>query len=137
MQPRESRGPECYGRSVPIGSRWLAVAVAAALALVGVPRPVPAGTASMAEQLEGEDAECRFLIFLCRQANVATKLVERVPPGDGTELLAIKRNREARLRMRDATEAARVIAAKHPADEQPWCLEDQECAFLKDDAGKR
>jgi len=135
MQHVDAGRPEWYVSDVTTGPRWLALV--AALVLLAAARQASASAASVAKRLEGEEEECRFLMFLCKEANQAMERQASTPPHDSTELLTFKQSQEVRLRTRDAVEAARIIAAKHPPDEQPWCLGDEECAFLKDALGKR
>jgi hypothetical protein len=103
--------------------------VLAALVLLLGATQARAGAASIARALEDEEAECTFLLFLCRQANRTSEQVALTPDAGATETLAFKRQEELRLRMDDLREAARVIRRKHGRQE-PWCFDDPECADL-------
>ena len=93
-------------------------------------RPAAAGTAEFARHVQGEKAECDFLLFLCREANRAIDQAAATP---GTaDVIGFKNANLADLHVRDALEAADVISGKHPPDKQPWCLAAPECGFLKD-----
>ena len=92
--------------------------------------PARADTASVAAHLEGEKAECDFLLGLCRAANRAAQFARDTPLTPQTDVLATRHARDAELRAQDALEAGRVLKDKHP-DKRLACFDDPECAFVK------
>jgi hypothetical protein len=73
-----------------------------------------AGTAEFAQRVQGEKAECDFLLFLCGEANRAIDQAASTP---GTaDVIGFKNANLADMHVRDAVEAADVIARKHPPD---------------------
>ena len=92
--------------------------------------PAHADTASVAARLEGEKAECDFLLTLCRLANRSAKFSRDTPITPQTEILATHHAREAELRAADALEAGRVLKDKH-GGKPLACFDDPECAFVK------
>ena len=103
----------------------------AALALgLAFAAPARADTASVAARLEGEKAECDFLLTLCRLANRAAKFARDTPLTAQTDVLATRHAREAEMRTADALEAGRVLKDKH-GGKKLKCFDDPECAFVK------
>src|SRR5262245_48946730 len=85
---------------------------ALALGLV-LAAPVRADTASVAARLEGEKAECDFLLNLCRVANRAARFAHDTPHAPETEILTTRQAHDVELHTRDALEAGRVLRDKH------------------------
>ena len=107
----------------------LAALLLATVAIVTVPI-ASGGTREVVEKLQGEKAECDFLLFLCREAN---RSIDQAASTPGTaDVIGFKNANRANLHVRDAVEAADAIAAKHPPGKQPWCLGAPQCSFLKD-----
>jgi len=102
---------------------------ALALGLV-LAAPARADTASVVAHLEGEKAECDFLLGLCRAANRAAKFARDTPITSRTDVLATRHAREAELRAEDALEAGRALKDKH-GGKPLECFDDPECAFVK------
>jgi len=98
-----------------------------ALLLLAPAGPAPSPTADVAERLEGEQAECSFLIGLCRQVNLARDAAVSTPPS--ADVLATRSAAMLDLRVRDAVDAARVIERKHDG-KRPACFQDPRCRFL-------
>jgi hypothetical protein len=84
----------------------------------------------VAAHLEGEKAECDFLLNLCRAANRAVQFSRDTPLTPRTEVLATRHEREAEMHVQDAVEAGRVLRDKHPGKRLP-CFDDPDCAFVK------
>ena len=102
---------------------------ALALGLV-LAAPARADTASVAARLEGEKAECDFLLGLCRAANRAVRFARDTPLTPATDVLATRHARDAELRVRDAVEAGRALKKKH-GGKRLACFDDPECDFVK------
>src|SRR2546428_6621138 len=102
---------------------------ALALGLV-LAAPARADTASVVAHLEGEKAECDFLLGLCRAANRAAKFARDTPITSRTDVLATRHAREAQLRAEDALEAGRGPKGKHRGQPLP-SFHDPQCAFPK------
>ena len=109
-----------------MAQRWL---VALALGLVLAAPAWPDAT-NVAAHLDGEKAECDFLLTLCRLANRAAKFSRDTPLTAQTEVLATRHAGEAELRAADALEAGRVLKDKH-GGKPLACFDDPECAFVK------
>ncbi|HJQ85208.1 MAG TPA: hypothetical protein VKA21_14080 [Candidatus Binatia bacterium] len=88
-----------------------ALVVLLALAVASPVAAAESGAALIAARLEGEEAECSYLLFLCKLAHGARDRQANTPAG--AEMLAFKRDREAELSVQDAVAAARVIRTKH------------------------
>jgi hypothetical protein len=102
---------------------------ALALGLV-LAAPARADTASVAARLEGEKAECDFLLTLCRAADRAARFARDTPLTPETDVLATRHARDAELRLQDALEAGRVLRDKH-GGKRLACFDDPVCAFVK------
>ena len=101
--------------------------MALALALAA---PAWADTASVAARLDGEKAECDFLLGLCRAASRAARFARDTPVAPHTEVLTTRRARETELRAADALEFGRALKDKH-GGKKLKCFDDPECAFVK------
>ena len=71
-----------------------------------------AGTAEVAAALQGEAAECRYLLGLCKRADKITDMAIARTPGVTTAM--------AQLTLNDLYEAAPVIRSKH--GKMPKCF---------------
>lgn len=105
--------------------RWLL-----ALALLILALPVRADTASVVAHLQGEQAECDFLLGLCRAANRAERFSADTPLSSRTDVLATRHAHEAEMHVEDALEAGRAIKAKH-GGRKLRCFDDPECRFVR------
>ena len=85
------------------------------------------GAADVAARLQGEAAECRFLLNLCQQATDAQRRALLTPPS--ADMLSTRAALEANLRVQDAVDAARVIEQKH-GGKAPACFQSPEYGFL-------
>jgi hypothetical protein len=108
-----------------MAQRWLV-----ALALLTLAPPALADTASVVAHLQGEQAECDFLLGLCRAANRAERFSADTPLTSRTDVLATRRAHEAELHVEDALEAARAIKDKH-GGRKLRCFDDPECGFVR------
>ena len=92
--------------------------------------PARADTASVVAHLEGEKAECDFLLGLCRTANREAQFARDTPITSRTEVLATRHALKARMSAKDALEAGRALKDKH-GGKPVECFDDPECAFVK------
>ncbi len=99
------------------------------IGLCGFSSIVRADPATVAAAIQGEDAECRYLVSLCRDADTANTEAKNTSPATAGVDVAMRRLREALAKSQDAIEAAKVIRAKDGKD--PKCLSEPECAFIK------
>ncbi len=105
--------------------RWLL-----ALVLLTLAAPAWADTASVVAHLDGEQAECDFLLGLCRAANRAAHFAADTPLTARTDVLATRHAQDADMRAEDALEAGQAIKEKH-AGRKPKCFDDPACAFVR------
>jgi hypothetical protein len=101
-----------------------------ALAFLALAPGARADTASVVAHLQGEQAECDFLLGLCRAANRAERFSADTPLSSRTDVLATRHAREAELHTEDALEAGRAIKDKH-GGRKLWCFDDPECRFVR------
>jgi hypothetical protein len=106
-------------------NRWLPV-----LALLTLPVTAWAGTASVVANLKTEEAECSFLVGLCRTANRGAGYAAGTPRTSRTEVLATRNTMKADMQARDAIEAGEAIKAKH-GGKKLKCFDDPECEFVR------
>src|SRR5947208_17135686 len=93
---------------------------ALALGLV-LAAPARADTASVVAHLEGEKAECDFLLGLCRAANRAAQFARDTPITSRTDVLATRHARAAAPRAQDALGAGRARRHNHRG-QPPGCF---------------
>jgi hypothetical protein len=98
-----------------------------ALLLLAPAGPAPSPTADVAERLQGKQAECSFLVGLCKQVNLARDAAVSTPPS--ANVLATRSSVKLDMTVRDAVDAARVIERKHDG-KRPACFQDPRCRFL-------
>ena len=99
-----------------------------ALALLTLPLAARAGTAEVVANLKSEQAECSFLVGLCKTANRGALYAAGTPRTSRTEVLATRNTMKADMQVRDAIEAGEAIKAKHGGRKLP-CFDDPECEF--------
>jgi hypothetical protein len=110
-------------------ARTLLVALLALLAWTAVPEAGTRGAHILAEDLETEEDECRFVLMLCDLANNA---IDRAGGTPGTRTaLSFKHDAEVALRLEDIDDAVRVIRKKHGGKNLP-CFKDDACDGLID-----
>ena len=101
-----------------------------AVAVLTLPLIARADTASVVANLKGEQAECDFLLGLCRAANRSARFAADTPLTAQTEVLATRHAREAQMHVQDALEAGQAIMAKH-GGRKLKCFDDPECEFVR------
>jgi hypothetical protein len=89
-----------------------------------------ADTASVVANLKSEQAECSFLLGLCRTANRAARFAADTPVGGATDGIATRNARQAEMSVQDALEAGQAIKAKHDGRKLS-CFDDPECGFVR------
>jgi len=106
-------------------------ALAAMLALVDGVAAVagPSSAGSVVETLDGEDAECWFLLNLCRGYHLAVERAQTTPLTGRGDVILFKQVGQAEMAKANARSAADAIREKHGGKRLP-CFDEPECHFL-------